>query len=232
MDDDDDPKAGEATTVNYGWVKPTVGASDDLWGGYINADLDGIDSTVKSVSTSVPIASTTPPLMDGVAAVGTGAAWARADHVHPSDASRLALVGVTNGSDAAVGQIGEYIQADRIANVSFTTNVVKTIVSMSLTAGDWDVQGVAYAASSASVLSSILGSISLVANTMPDSTSWLGSFQSSSTPANQLLGGYAGSTGSTRVSISAPTTVYLVAQVIFASGTCSCQGSIRARRMR
>ena len=51
MADDEDPKAGELVTANYGWTKPTVGASDDQWGGYLNADLDGIDSTVKSVST-------------------------------------------------------------------------------------------------------------------------------------------------------------------------------------
>ena len=37
---------GKSTTTNYGWVKPTVGASVDAWGGYINADLDGIDATV------------------------------------------------------------------------------------------------------------------------------------------------------------------------------------------
>ena len=43
--------AGELTTANYGWIKPTVDGSDDAWGGYINTDLDGIDSTVKGVST-------------------------------------------------------------------------------------------------------------------------------------------------------------------------------------
>ena len=42
--------AGELITTNYGWTKPTVGASTDAWGGFLNADLDGIDSTVKSVS--------------------------------------------------------------------------------------------------------------------------------------------------------------------------------------
>ena len=116
----------ETTTVNYGWTKPEVGASIDNWGGYINSDLDGIDTTVKGVSNvanaaypasnpsgyqtaaqvtaslapyaltaSVPVASTTTPAMDGTAAVGTGTTWARADHVHPSDTSRLAISGGT-----------------------------------------------------------------------------------------------------------------------------------------
>ena len=50
---DDEPRVGEATTANYGWVKPTVGDSDDAWGGYLNSDLDGIDTTVKGVSGNV-----------------------------------------------------------------------------------------------------------------------------------------------------------------------------------
>jgi hypothetical protein len=31
--------------------------------------------------------------MDGTATAGTGTAWSRADHVHPTDTSRLALSG-------------------------------------------------------------------------------------------------------------------------------------------
>ena len=57
------PLAGEATTTNYGWVKPTVGSSVDLWGGYINADLDSIDSVVHAIDTR-PVGVTvsdTPP---------------------------------------------------------------------------------------------------------------------------------------------------------------------------
>ena len=48
---DDEVNPLTTSTTNYGWVKPDVGASDDVWGGQINTDLDGIDSTVKSVST-------------------------------------------------------------------------------------------------------------------------------------------------------------------------------------
>ena len=34
------------------------------------------------------------------------------------------------------------------------------------------------------------------------------------------------------MNVSSPTTVYLVAQATFASGTCNVQGTIQARRMR
>jgi hypothetical protein len=61
-----DSRAGEAQTLNYGWTKPTVGSSDDQWGGYLNADLDGIDSVVHGIDTRVippggAIVSATPP---------------------------------------------------------------------------------------------------------------------------------------------------------------------------
>ena len=67
------PLAGEATTTNYGWVKPTVGSSVDLWGGYINADLDSIDGVVHAIDTRsayvLPVASTT--ILGGVKVDGT-----------------------------------------------------------------------------------------------------------------------------------------------------------------
>lgn len=78
------------STTNYGWQKPDIAGSNNLWGSLLNTDLDGIDSTVHSVQTSIPAASTSTPVMDGTAAVGTGTTWARADHVHPVDTSRYA----------------------------------------------------------------------------------------------------------------------------------------------
>lgn len=46
------------------------------------------------------VASNTSPKMDGVAAVGAESAFARGDHVHPTDTSRLATDG--DGSDVTV----------------------------------------------------------------------------------------------------------------------------------
>jgi hypothetical protein len=69
----DDPRAGELTTTNYHWTKPTVGQSDDAWGGYLNADLDSIDSIVHGIDTRppyvLPTASTT--VLGGVKVDGT-----------------------------------------------------------------------------------------------------------------------------------------------------------------
>jgi hypothetical protein len=46
--------------------------------------------------------STTPPLMDGAAAVGTATTYARGDHRHPSDTSRLALTGGALTGDLSI----------------------------------------------------------------------------------------------------------------------------------
>lgn len=60
-------------------------------------------------------------LVDGIAASG----------------SNLPLLGVTNGSDAQPGQVGEYIQSN--VNVSYTTAMQTQNVTMGvLQPGDWD----------------------------------------------------------------------------------------------
>jgi hypothetical protein len=41
-----------------------------------------------ALTSSVPVASSTNPAMNGTVAIGTGTTWARADHVHASDTSR------------------------------------------------------------------------------------------------------------------------------------------------
>ncbi len=42
----------DALTANYSWTKPTVGSDVDSWGGLVNTNFDGIDTTVKAVSDS------------------------------------------------------------------------------------------------------------------------------------------------------------------------------------
>lgn len=48
-------------------------------------------------SSSVPTATTTTPKMDGTATVGTETAFARGDHIHPSDTTRVPTSRKVNG---------------------------------------------------------------------------------------------------------------------------------------
>lgn len=50
--------------------------------------------TKAEVDAAIPSASSTSPEMDGDAAVGVSTAYARADHIHPSDTSRAAVADV------------------------------------------------------------------------------------------------------------------------------------------
>jgi hypothetical protein len=60
----------------------------------------------------LPLAATVLPLMDGTAAIGTGATWARADHVHPHDTTLLALAGGSmTGALSLTGNAASALQA-------------------------------------------------------------------------------------------------------------------------
>ncbi len=60
---------------------------------------------------AVPAPSSTTPAMDGTAAVGAGTTYARADHVHPSDTSRVAATRQILTSQSVTG--GGDLSADR-----------------------------------------------------------------------------------------------------------------------
>jgi hypothetical protein len=69
--------------------------------------------TAAQVTAVLPAASSTTPLMDGAAAIGTGTTWARADHVHASDTSRAPLAnapapGVNGSVLASNGTVAAY----------------------------------------------------------------------------------------------------------------------------
>jgi Chaperone of endosialidase len=56
----------------------------------VRANFQTAHNEISALQLQVPLASNTAPIMDGIATVGTGTTWARADHVHPSDTSRYA----------------------------------------------------------------------------------------------------------------------------------------------
>ena len=78
------------------------------------ADVSGAAS-----SSSVPAAGSAAPVMDGVATVGTGAAFSRQDHIHPTDTSRY----------AAANPAG-YQTATQVATTASRVNVNKGSVAL------------------------------------------------------------------------------------------------------
>ena len=94
--------------------------------------LDGTEYTLKdsTARSSIPAAATASPQMDGTAAVGTSTKYAREDHKHPSDTTKLNKTAelLTTNPFAPESLKGPYISkidnafyaADKRWNVSIT----------------------------------------------------------------------------------------------------------------
>lgn len=143
----------------------------------------------------------------------------------------VSIQGTNTNNSASSGYVGEYVTATLSSGsaTSLTTAVAKTITSISLTAGDWDVYGyVNYVQAGTTNVTTLLTSLSLVDNTR-GTEELVTSFGGSG-----ITGGAnpAGFTPFARMSLSGTTTVYLVARADFTVSTCSGWGSMRARRIR
>jgi hypothetical protein len=154
------------------------------------------------------------------------------------DGSARAVVGTTTNDNAATGNVGQVITATVASGsaVSLTTDTTANVTSISLTAGDWDVSGqVDYVLTGATSTLQQMG-ISLTSATLPSQAggSGLGTdpLRSSLLQTTTITGTMNLPVGPVRVSLSATTTVYLVAQASFSAGTTTAYGTIRARRMR
>ena len=137
------------------------------------------------------------------------------------------LLGTSTNNNAVAGYAGEFVSSiiPYVSAVSLTTGVKTNITSISLTAGDWDVEGNVFFESSTQVgtgfyawtssTSAVLNDPSLLAAYYPQ------------IPNVFQIGLLA---PKRRYSLSSTTTIYLEGQGIFASGTMIACGNIEARR--
>lgn len=145
------------------------------------------------------------------------------------------IIGVTDGSAAAAGTVGELLSATVASGSAqaLTSDVGLGLTSIALTAGDWDLWGsVEFLGNAATALYATVGCINTGSGSITDATSGF------------AAGYYAGATvfaGTVvvtvaipilRVNISSTTTYYLNAKASFTTNTCSGYGGIFARRRR
>jgi len=135
--------------------------------------------------------------------------------------------GVVDGSNAAAGQVGEFVTATQSTAISLVANTATNITSISLTAGDWDVWGVAGLVSSAGVSANLLAGVNTVSGTLGP----LGSYVQFN-PSSGIVNTFIMATPMVRVNLTTTTTAYLIGYLNFASGTGSATGVINARRAR
>lgn len=177
-------------------------------------------TSVNKVAITAPATSATLTIADGTTLTQTTS----------TSVGRGQYQGTGAADNATAGNIGELIESSIAVGsaVALTSAADKTVTSVVLTAGDWDVWGnVAYTANGAAVISATTGAISTVNNTVPGApnggavTSWFGSGT-----------GFAPTTSAGRFRISTTgQTVYLVTNAQFSS-TMSAFGYIGARRVR
>ena len=145
------------------------------------------------------------------------------------------IVGTATNNNAAAGSVGEYVQGDRVSGsaLALTTSTFASLTSISLTAGDWDVTGfINFTPAATTNVTVSFGCTSLANNTI-DTTPFGFVQQVSPTTAGTVYNNsYVISLPTRRLSLSATTTVYLVAESNFTVSTLTSYGSIRARRIR
>jgi hypothetical protein len=137
--------------------------------------------------------------------------------------------GTTLGDSANVGSVGEII-SNSTAGVSLPNNTITTAASISLTAGDWDVTG-AVTFVPAGGTTNTGHTVGISTNPAAYPTANTGGFMAYNYSDPTGFGSTL-PTPTTRLNLTATTTVYLVTQAPFSGGTETVSGFIRARRVR
>lgn len=140
------------------------------------------------------------------------------------------IIGESDNSDALAGDIGEYIESKVAIGsaTALTTATAKNVTSISLTQGDWDVEGIVSFSTSSATFSGLTAGTSATSATLPtDGTEGYSGTQGT------LLSEKDGITlARKRIKTTGTTTIYLVAKATFSAGSVSAFGHISARRVR
>lgn len=148
--------------------------------------------------------------------------------------STSGIIGTTTNDDADAGSVGEFISSNVPIGsaVALTSLVTRDITTIVLSAGDWDVWGSgATNASGGAATTTVEIAINTVSATLPSPSpnSSVSYINVSNPGANNS---YILPVAPCRISVAAPTTVYLVMFAGFPSGSVTGYGFICARRVR
>lgn len=148
------------------------------------------------------------------------------------EVARLLTATQTN-DNAAAGDIGEYVESlvPTGSAVSLATSgVAVNVTSISLTAGDWDVEGmVVFKMKNAIQTGDGACGITTTSAVLP--ADGMQGFSGLRTAAATTYSDSC-TIARRRFSLAAPTTIYLVALTVFTAGTNAAFGGICARRVR
>lgn len=169
-----------------------------------------------------------PPAIGGTAAAaGKFTTLQATSTITPSTTS--GIVGTTAADNANAGSVGEVITATSGSPVSLTSATPANIISISLTAGDWDVYGhLEFIAAGSTVPQFITGSISTTSATLDTTVGNVVTLNATmATGSTQRI-----HVGYRRMNVSTTTTVYLVCNASFTTSTATANAILTARRAR
>lgn len=190
-------------------------------------NLGGTGVTTSTGTTSV-VLSNSPTLVTPT----LGAATATSLAFSPTTGG---IIGTTTNDNAGAGKVGEYISAGLAQGsaVSLVNVTAKTVISMSLTAGDWDVSGiVSFYPANTTTMNYGIADISTTDNTLNTALDHFNFLLYSGSVMHTYMQYSTVPVYSVRVSLAATTTVYLIAQASFGTDTCAAFGMIWGRRVR
>ena len=192
-------------------------------GGAVGAQ--SASSTHAATSKTTPVDADEIPIMDSAASFGL-------KKLTIQNLKKIPRTGTVTNDSAAAGEVGEYISSEVLvaSAVPLTTNTGANVTSISLSAGDWDVNGIVLFSGIATI-GMVFSDVSITTGgktTLSAGTPMFGAAFDAST-----YGAIGIPTGNTRISIASTTTVYLIAFSNFSAGTgFSAFGKIHARRIR
>jgi hypothetical protein len=180
-------------------------------------------ASVNKVAFTAPATSATITIADGTALTQT-----------TSTSVGRGQYRATNTNDAATaGNIGEYKEQDIdfASRVNLSTRTAKTVASLALEAGDRDVTGVViYFTDTTTSVTKLAVSLNTTTNTFNGNGGFFTEQIMAATVMGSATPAYQGTVA--RFSLSATTTVYLIARGSFTVSTLDAYGKIRARRVR
>jgi hypothetical protein len=205
-----------ALSVNV--VKVTGSGTRAVW--VITLGFNGIVDFAQTSGVASSGANSNITSLSGVTAINTPGG--------------IDIKGTNTNDSAAAGDVGEYIESSVLVGsaVNLTSDVAANVTSISLTAGDWDVSAIGriHANNASTSFTQGLASISATSATL-DAVNQVNTFSAAAVPGNGVNYAALG-VPSTRISLAATTTIYLVCRAKFTVSTAQAYGVISARRVR
>jgi len=168
-----------------------------------------------------------------VPASGGGTAnFLRADASWALPYTRGQYVGTNTNDNATAGNIGEYVVGTVTTPAGLSNGIAQSISSISLSACDWDVQGVVgFQPASGTGVNALHVCVSSSVNFLDTSTTVYGSMPCFGLQPQTYLTTTAIHTPVARFSLASTTTIYVNGVAVF-TGATNAIGTIRARRVR